>query len=163
MRNSLFILFVIAFCSFRLHPFHVSVTEMKYNQQSHTIEISTRLFINDFENILKKKYGVAVDLYQQNESESNKSLMNKYLQEHLQVKVANKNIPINLLGSEREDDALWIYLETPILPMPNVVEIRNSVLFDLFDDQANILHFELLQQRKSHKLVAPDRKIIFSF
>ncbi len=153
------IVFSISAVSF--HPFHLSVTEVKYNNQSHTVELSCRMFVNDLESILKKNYGVAYDLYKQHEDTEVHNTLSKYIQKNVAVQIANKNIPFTLLGSEREDDALWIYLESAVVPMPQQVEIKNTLLFDLFNDQTNIIHFELNGQKKSHKLVNPEEKIMF--
>src|SRR6266536_6578818 len=38
------------------HPFHVSTTEINHNAQDKTLEITCRIFTNDFETILKKNY-----------------------------------------------------------------------------------------------------------
>jgi hypothetical protein len=158
----MFCILVGILCS-AFHPFHLSVTEMKYNTQSHTIEISTKLFINDLEAILKKKYGVSLDLTTHHEDQKSKDFLQQYLQKNMTIQIGAKNIPFTLLGAEREDDALWIYLETPITPMPRTLDLTNTLLFDLFNDQANIVHFELNGQRKSQKLNAPNGKFTLFF
>lgn len=144
------LLCIVTLMSF--HPFHFSVTEIKYNHKTHTMEVSTRLFINDFEAILKKKYGVTCDLYKQAEDENVKKAVATYIQEHLQIKSGHKTIALQLLGAEREDDALWVFLESGIVPTPYQTTIHNTLLFDWFDDQSNIVHFEINGQRKSQKL-----------
>ena len=154
-----FTLFYMSLVSF--HPFHFSVTELKYNTQSHKMEASCKIFINDLENILKKQYGVSYDLYKQNDDVEVKNTLSKYIQKNLAVQVDTKNISFTLLGSEREDAALWIYLESTKVSTPKRVEINNTLLFDLFDDQSNIVHYEQNGQRKSHKLSNPNGKVIF--
>jgi hypothetical protein len=145
------------------HPFHLSVTEMKYNATERTLEISTKLFINDLEDAIKRKFGKKADLFLHADGAESKNLLNQYIQQNLQILLDNKNISFTLLGSEREDNALWIYLETPAVAAPRNVSIINNLLFDLFDDQANIIHFSLNGQRKSKKLNAPNGKCDFTF
>ena len=44
------------------HPFHVSVTEIEHNAADKTLEISCKIFTDDFETILAKNYNTKVDL-----------------------------------------------------------------------------------------------------
>ena len=39
-----------------LHPFHVSTTEINQNAKDKILEISCRIFTDDFESILEKNY-----------------------------------------------------------------------------------------------------------
>jgi viroplasmin and RNaseH domain-containing protein len=125
------------------------------------MEASCKIFINDLENILKKQYGVSYDLYKQNEETEVKNILSKYIQKNLAVQIDAKNISFTLLGSEREDAALWIYLESAKISTPKRIEINNTLLFDLFEDQSNIVHYEQNGQRKSYKLSNPNGKVIF--
>lgn len=157
------LLVLLSFISFAFHPFHFGVTEMQYNVQSQTLEISCKLFTNDLENILKKKYGQHTDLVQQHESANVKELLQKYIREHLHIKSGQQYINYSILGSEHEDSAIWIHLESQKLVAPKELSIQNSLLFDLFDDQANILHLDINGQKKSYKLQNPTSSQIFNF
>ncbi|WP_051010163.1 DUF6702 family protein [Pedobacter agri] len=44
------------------HPLHVSTTEVSFNQKDKTLEISCRIFSDDFESILAKNYKQKTDL-----------------------------------------------------------------------------------------------------
>jgi hypothetical protein len=145
------------------HPFHLSVTDLKYNSSERTLEISTKLFINDLEEAIKRKFGKKLDLFLHADDAESKNLLNQYIQQNLQISLDNKNISFTLLGSEREDNALWVYLETPVVAAPSKVSLSNNLLFDLFEDQTNIIHFDLNGQRKSKKLNAPNGKCDFTF
>lgn len=43
----------------RLHPFHVSTTEINHNAKDKSLEITCRIFTDDFEAILGKNYKTA--------------------------------------------------------------------------------------------------------
>jgi hypothetical protein len=168
MKRFNFIVFcfgLLAFCLLNsaFHPFHLSVTDMKYNATERTLEISTKLFINDLEEAIKRKFGKKPDLFRHADDTESKNFLNQYIQQNLQISLDNKNISFTLLGSEREDNALWIFLETPVVAAPRNVSLNNNLLFDLFEDQTNIIHFDLNGQRKSKKLNAPNGKCDFTF
>lgn len=145
------------------HPFHFGVTEIRYNSNSQAIEISCKLFTNDFESILKKKYGKSIDLVQHHEQQDVKELLQRYIQEHLQIRNERQLINYTLLGSEHEDSAIWVHLESQKVVLSKELNIQNSLLFDLFDDQANILHLEINGQKKSYKLQNPTSSYSFNF
>jgi hypothetical protein len=168
MKQLKFIVFSFVIVAFGLlnlafHPFHLSVTDMKYNTKERNVEISTKLFINDLEDIVKKKYGKKLDLFLHADDTESKNLLQQYIQQNLYISLDNKNVSFTLLGSEREDNALWIYLETPVIAAPHKVSIHNTLLFDLFEDQTNIVHFDLNGQRKSKKLNTSEAKCEFIF
>ena len=46
----------------KLHPFHVSVVEINHNATDKTLEISCKIFTDDFEKVLAQNYKTKVDL-----------------------------------------------------------------------------------------------------
>ena len=61
-----------------LHKFYVSVTQIDYNQSKGRIEISSRIFIDDLEKVLDKKYHQKLNLATRQESPKAKELIAQY-------------------------------------------------------------------------------------
>src|SRR5437868_3729191 len=61
------------------HPLHVSTTEINHNATDKSLEISCRLFVDDFEACLSKQYHTKVDLSAANVKTAMDSLVKKYL------------------------------------------------------------------------------------
>ena len=40
------------------HPFHVSVCDVDFNEETKSIQLSQRIFLDDFEQALNKKYEI---------------------------------------------------------------------------------------------------------
>ena len=58
------------------HPFYLSITEMKYNDKSKSLEISCKMFTGDLEDALKKTTNKSVDLiHPKNKPETEKILL----------------------------------------------------------------------------------------
>ena len=70
----------IALPAGRLHPFHVSTTEINHNATDKTLEISCRIFIDDFESCLSKQYHTKADLSAANVKTTMDTLVKKYHQ-----------------------------------------------------------------------------------
>jgi hypothetical protein len=146
-----------------LHPFHVSVVEIEHNAGDKTLEISCKIFTDDFETILAKNYKSKVDLINPPNKAAMDTLVKKYILSHLSVRANGKQLILNYLGFENESEAAYGYIEVENLPAVSKLEITNSILFDKFDDQVNIMHVKVGGNRKSTKLNYPDREASFSF
>lgn len=137
-----------------LHPFHVSMTEIKYNAKQKSLEISEKIFWDDLEvelnDFSKNKINF---LKPSNQDELNK-LLKKYILEHTDIYVNGKKMLLNYLGYEIEEDVAWIYMEIENVPQPKNAVIKNSVLFKNFPGQQNIINFYKDRSPKSLRLVS---------
>jgi len=141
MKKILFLSFL--FLSFSAHKFYVSVNEIKYNNDSGKLEISSRLFIDDMETAIPN-LKIAGD----NDSLAN-TLIGPYLMENMAIKINNKNTTLNYLGYEIEQDVIWCFVESDKTKKPNTVDLSFEMLIREFEDQTNIVHFEMDQEIKS--------------
>lgn len=145
------------------HPLHVSTTEISFNQKEKSLEISCRIFTDDFENSLAKQYKTKVDLAKPAMQKAMDELVKQYANSHLQYNVNGKNITANYLGFEIDHEATNVYLEIANLTSLQKLTLTNTILYDLFDDQMNILHVENAGTRKSVRVNYPDRVMTVSF
>ena len=163
---SIFSLLVVFLTSFRPalpHPFHVSVVETEHNAGNKTLEISCKIFTDDFETLLAKNYKVKVDLINPPNKAAMDTLVKKYLLSHLSMRANGKPVELNYVGFENESEAAYGYFEVENIPALNKLEITNSILFDKFDDQMNIMHVKVNGNRKSTKLNYPEKEAVFNF
>ncbi len=121
------------------HDFHTSITDIKYNPRTQSLEVAVKVFTDDLENVLSRKNKVKVTY-------SNSEKVNTYLSAYLQNTLSfettkGKPLKYKLVGSEEESDAVWIYVEVPV-STPNLQQlyVKNAVLTDLFEDQMNIVN-----------------------
>lgn len=145
------------------HPFHVSTTEINHNAAEKTLEISCRIFTDDFESALTKQYNTRADFSSTALKNNMDSLAKKYINLHLQLKVEGKPVIMSYLGHEKENEAVYVYLEVAQVAKAGKVEVVNSILHNLYDDQINILHVIVGGNRKSSKLDYPNTQAVFSF
>lgn len=113
--------------------------------------------MDDLENALNKKYGKSVHfLDSKSKSEITKQLEN-YSLEYIKLKSDNQFVAVNFVGYEEDHESVNIYLESAPISTPKKVEAAVSFLYNLFDDQMNIIHIVVDGERKSEKLTYPDR------
>ncbi|MCW3118845.1 MAG: hypothetical protein JWM28_2927 [Chitinophagaceae bacterium] len=145
------------------HPFHVSVTEINHNAVEKTLEISCKIFTDDFEETLSKKFKTKVDLVKPGDKVAMDKLLNEYIHEHLQLKADNKAVVLNYLGYEVESEAVFVYLQAINIGSVKKIDAVNTILHDMFNDQTEIMHVSVAGNRKSMKMDYPDSRATFQF
>ncbi|HOA37602.1 MAG TPA: hypothetical protein PKJ36_04345 [Flavihumibacter sp.] len=146
-----------------MHPFFVSVTEVQHNAAEQSLEISVKVFIDDFEKALTPGAGFTVDLSNPKDTAKTNQVVFQYLQKHLLVKVNGIPVKLQYVGYEKEREAAWCYVQVEQVPTVSKIDIDNSLLYDAFDKQINIMHVVVNGNRKSTKVAYPDSKASFSF
>lgn len=145
------------------HPLHVSTTEINFNTKDKSLEISCRVFTDDFENALATQYKTKTDLNKPAMHKAMDELIKKYLSTHLKYNVNGKSIPATYVGFEKDNEATNVYLEIDNITALQKLTLSNTVLFELFDDQMNILHVEKAGLRKSVRANYPSTDLSVSF
>jgi len=139
----------------KLHPFHVSVVEINHNATDKTLEISCKIFTDDFEKVLAQNYKTKVDLTNPPDRKAMDSVVKKYIFSHLSVSVDGKPGTLSYLGFEKEAEAVYCYVQVDNVVSVKKVELVNKLMQDMFTDQVNIIHVIVKGERKSTKLDYP--------
>jgi len=137
------------------HPFHVSVVEINHNAVDKTLEISCKIFTDDFEKVLTQNYKTKVDLTNPPDKKAMDSLVKKYVFSHLSVAVDGKPESLSYLGFEKDAEAVYSYVQAENVTAVKKVELTNKLMHDMFTDQVNIIHVIVKGERKSTKLDYP--------
>ena len=145
------------------HPLHVSTTEINFNPKEKSLEISCRIFTDDFENILAKKFKAKTDLSKPSMQKEMDELIKKYIAAHLIFNVDGKIKKANYIGFEIDHEATNVYIEIVDINNFKNLNVSNTILYDLFDDQMNILHVENSGSRKSVRANYPNSTLAVKF
>ncbi|MET0634444.1 MAG: DUF6702 family protein [Chitinophagaceae bacterium] len=149
--------------SLTAHPFHVSTTEINQNLADKTLEISCHVFTDDFEAAIMKETGSKADFSRESMKVMMDSLTKKYILNHLSLKVNNRNVTISYVGWEKENEGVFVYLQVDGISVVTQVDLVNTILYNLFDDQMNIVHVKVNGERKSHKMSFPEKSLSLVF
>lgn len=132
-----------------LHPFHNSVTEMSYNAKDQSWEISIRLFQDDLEQTMSSVTGKKFRMLP-GDAAAEKAL-DAYLRKHFRFHAGKQTTtPYRWLGTEQQQDAIWVYLEIPTKSDLVGSYLENSIFLDEFDDQTNLVSWSFQSQKKSY-------------
>jgi hypothetical protein len=145
-----FLFLFIGFSSFSTdHKFYVSVTEIEYNEKAHSLQIISRVFVDDFEKLLQTRYDESIQLTKNGDSDRLTDYIKKYLGQKMEVQLDGKSYKLNYIGKEYEKDRLLFYLEISDVPEFKNIGIKNAILIDMFSEQKNLVHVKYKGETKS--------------
>jgi hypothetical protein len=145
------------------HPFYVSVTEINHNAKDKTLEVSCKIFVDDMEEVLKKNSAISVDLASEKQKGQNDKLLTAYIFKHLALSVDGKDTKLSYVGFEKDKESVYCYFEVTNIATVKKIDLTNSLLHDLNQQQINIMHVTMNGSRKSYKLDYPKSEAGFVF
>jgi hypothetical protein len=132
------------------HDFHSSLADMQYNQQAKAFQVSLTLFADDTENALTKFSGKKYLLGGLGKDRSPDAVLTAYLQKNFQlINKKNEVLPISYIGKEVSLETVKVYFEIPFKGSLKGCSLRNTIMFELFSDQSNIVNLQKDDKKKS--------------
>jgi len=130
---------LFVFVWFFFHPVHVTITSIDYVPETDSFKVFVRLYKDDF--ILDQKLDgkrlenndFSVDNF------SSRSIMEKYLEERIIIKVNEKVLKGKLEKMVLEDNELSMNLEYGSGKTPRTLTVKNLIMTGLYKDQVNMI------------------------
>ena len=157
------LLHALAFC-LCVHPMHVSVTEIDFDEKDKELEITSRIFIDDLEKTLQTQLKQPeLDLLNPQNGQNIDQMAGKYLGDHLRITLDGKPQTTQYLGHERDGEALIFYILVSKVKKWKTIQIFNDVITATFDDQSNLVHVTVREKVKSLRLTrdTPSDRLTF--
>lgn len=132
-----------------LHPFHVSICEVYHNQKTHSLEITMKIFIDDLELAIQNQGNTEFKLVDSSDKEIDGSTLKNYITGRFKIKTNSKEVDLDFVGFEFDNDAILCYFEAGKMKTINVIEIKNAILLEVYSDQINLSHFQYNGEMKS--------------
>lgn len=137
------ILLQLSFCillNLMTHDFHVSVTNAEYKDKTETLQISMKVFIDDLEDAIGDIEEKRITIEDAGTNPEVDSLVFNYIREKFELISEGHRHKLQYVGHETELDICFIYLEVAQFPLEYELSVRNSLFFDRFEDQSNIVN-----------------------
>jgi len=152
MFTTIKIIFLFSFLNGFIHPVHVSITNMEYEKEKSKITISFKVFNDDFRLLFIHLNETDIDLQKPENYENYKDLIDEYFKSHFTVTSHEKN-KLELVSTnwKLNAESIWFYYEIPLDSEIRSLKITNSILFDLFYDQKNLLIFKANNHEKGYQ------------
>lgn len=148
VRTALFFLLILPLLGF-VHPFYFSLTQIDHNPETQSLEITLKLFTTDIEQALEASGTGRLFLGEEKEVAEADRYIETYVRDHLELKVDGQLLEYKFLGKEVELDVVWCYVEVLSVPELKQLEIKNTLLLEMFDEQQNVVQIKVGNQKKS--------------
>ncbi|QIE60466.1 hypothetical protein G5B37_13100 [Rasiella rasia] len=145
------------------HKFYVSITTIEYAQKEQSLQIITKIFLDDIEDALEARYGKKFRFNSTKETEAETKVLKDYVFQKFKVNVNGSPATLNFIGKEYDIDVVKCYIEIPNVTQLSTIEIENKVLLDMFDEQQNIIHVKNNKTRRSLVLEKENPKGLLKF
>ena len=145
------------------HKYYVSVTDIEYVKEIQSVQIASRVFIDDFEKMLRDRYDEKITLDIGKDESQIDVYTERYLKSKLRIKINNIDQEFEFLGKEYEDDLVYFYLEIKDISEIKSFQIVNQVLFDVFEEQQNLVKTKINSKKRSFMLIARNDKGVLNF
>lgn len=133
-----------------LHPIHIGILNMEINPKTKQIELEIRLFTDDLEEAVFKSSGKRLYFGTAKQHPAVDSLLEVFVRKNMLVNNFGQPLKWNWIGYTHVADVTELFLESEEIKMPYLLNIKSKFMFDLFDDQKNILNFKYKDFKKSH-------------
>ena len=142
-----------------VHNFYVSTTSVRYVPNENSFQITTQVFLDDFESALRLNGNENISLTPDGSQVKIDSLIEDYFRKNIIFIAKGEKMNFDFLGKVYKIDVLVAYMELKIDTIVSPLSIKNTILFDYLRDQKNIIHLKLASKRKS--FLAVSSKSIF--
>jgi hypothetical protein len=147
-----------------LHPIHLSVSEINYSEKDKSLQITSRIFLDDLElSIRTERKQPDLDLLEPGAGLTTEQLISQYVSKHFSVKLDGKVQKMNFLGVEREDPAIICYIEIENVKKFKTIEVKNEIIMETHDDQSNLIHVTYKGPVKSLRLLRDKSSDVLAF
>jgi hypothetical protein len=167
MKKTVVIAFLgLLFCSvsaFEVHKFYMAIFQVNYAPEKKMLQITSRIFVDDLNLALEKKYGKKAFLGTEKESSEDQLILKKYFTEQLIFKVNGQVKPVLFLSKEQEGDLLICYCRVTDISKLHSAEITNTLLTHWNSEQQNILHFTAFGEKKTVLFTSSNKTEVLKF
>lgn len=130
-----------------LHKYHMALYQINYAPEKKMLQITSRIHIDDLNKVLTKinKKNISIE----NENEEEMLVLKDYLSTRFSIKVNGQLKTLIFLSKEIEGDEIVCYSSIKGISKINSIEIYNTILTELFQDQQNRINITVLGSKNS--------------
>ena len=139
----------LLFVQSTIHPYYVSTLEIDYRPDRMALQITMRVFTDDWQLMLNTHYDETLRLDPDTDTEKVLTHSADYFQQHLELNLNGTDVTPSVLGKEYQDDQLVMYLEIAGVAEFQTLAVSNRILFAELEGQQNIVRIKTPTKRKS--------------
>jgi hypothetical protein len=146
------------------HPLHLTFTNIDLNTSTGRWQVIIKVFSDDFASSMKLATGYEGELSPRTREKEIRPQLIKWLQSGMSVWFDNREVSIadwDFNGFRIKEDATWISFTFNTAIPVSEVRVKNTIHFDLFPDQKNLLIFTMGTNQYAGEFKARDPEKVF--
>ena len=153
---------LVMLLSSMFHPLRLSVTMMDIDPETGEVELSIKLFSDDFEDLIFKKYGVQLYITSLSDPGDKIEVVNRYIAEALHCSI-NGDAPASLefIESRLNTEAIWLTYSYKHQGRIQKMKVINTLMLELFKNQSNILTVSYNDRKYNYRLNYKNTELSF--
>lgn len=144
--------------SFNLHKHYISLTQIEYNEGEKALQITMRFFIDDLEKAVGTRFDKNLALATEDELKNANAYIERYLDSKFKLWINGTEQSPNYLGKQYEDDQVFFFLELEKVENIEIIEVQNSVLMEVYEEQQNYIKLSIGEIEKTFILIKANDK-----
>jgi len=133
------------------HPVHVSVINIDYFSAKKEMDVSFKVFTDDFQLLFIHLYETKIGFNTKEEYWHAKERIDQYFNSHFQLSDNEKKYSLKFMGLKKNDDSVWFNYKIENLESNKELKLVNTVLLDLYMDQKNLVFFKSGKTEKGYQ------------
>lgn len=146
---------ILFFLALNFHNYYISFTEMEYNKESKSVEVSIKLTGHDLEKEVMDVYKVKLNINKQ--TENTEKILTKYFQDLVLLK--QRGEPLDLVFDGYEYDLsgdLFVFFHYEKFKKNKPFKFEINLLLKSFPLQQNIVSFKIGEKKYQKTLTIKD-------
>jgi len=145
------------------HPVHVSVTNMDFDPESGRINVSIKMFSDDFEDLIYRKYGIQMRITSQEDPGGKVEAVNRYIAGALHCSInGDEPVVLEYLESRLNEEAIWLYYIYDHKGRIRKMKVNNMLMLEKFEDQTNLLIISYNDRQNGYRLNNKNTELSFN-
>lgn len=143
------------------HAIYISVAKVNFNKEANEVLISLKVFSDDLEDAIHNYSGKRQKVVGIMDFTDLSSVIEGYVNKKIELNLDGNQVSLQVDSCENIGDTTWIYLKGETGPFSQSIQVKNQVLFEVFDTQKNIVEIEYSDEKYYYSLTKdePDATI----
>lgn len=146
-----------------LHPLHLTVSNIEFSEDGKSIQVSIKVFIDDFETVLSEINGARVKIVETEGSHNLcDSLIELYIKDNFKVSFNHENEEkLNFVNKDQNEEAIILKYEIVTNLDFDRIIVENSILTNLYGDQKNLVFVVYKDKKVGYTLNSDNIRFVF--
>jgi Domain of unknown function (DUF6702) len=147
------------------HPTYLAVAQIDFDSRDKFATLLCKTFNDDLALALQKEFSEKESIMAPADVKKLSAEMEKYIKGHLQIKINGNNVDFSFTNYKEDapNNSVAMYFKINNVDRINNLEINDTVFYELYDSQIQILYVTVDGNRKSGKIRNPVSKASFDF